>query len=147
MSQFKDTDEFKEDRLKTVESTSHQPQSSIDIITKLVPEKHHESQVVPVISDILEQTKDIHQAIANLHEDVLRIQTDLHSGKINDYPQLSPQDRAILQLAAESLIQAIRSAQKDEKSMIPSMCSIDCIIQYRTNSSFRTRSKATNTRV
>ena len=101
-----------------------QPQSSMDLITGLIQTRRpisSTSQVSseipkvedPTVADILEQTKGIRQAIANLHEDVLQIRADQEA-------HLSNEEKEVLKLAAAHLIQTINTAKIDDKMTVPS---------------------------
>jgi hypothetical protein len=66
------------------------------------------------IADVIEQTKSIRQAIETLHDDILQLKTN--STRSN----LSIEEKTILKLATEKLIQAIISTRIDKQSNISS---------------------------
>lgn len=130
-----------------------QPRSSMDIITEFAERHRYESSTSklssqmpqvddPTISDVLEQTKDIRKAIANLHDDVVRIRADLDEQKRDCGTQLSPEETAILKFAAENLIEAIRSSKMDGIPSRSSLKSSDSHLLLHSMFLFRTVSKS-----
>ena len=101
-----------------------QPQSSMDLITGLIQNRRPISSTSqlssempkvedPTVADILEQTKGIRQAIANLHDDVLQLRVDQET-------HLSNEEKEVLKLAAGHLIQTIHTSKIDDKTTVPS---------------------------
>ena len=67
------------------------------------------------IVDMVEQTKGIRHAIDTLRDDVLRLNGSRQDDATDDVSRLSREERAVLRLAAENLIQAIMATRDERK--------------------------------
>ena len=64
---------------------------------------------------MVEQTKGIRHAIDTLRDDVLRLNGSRQDDATDDVSRLSREERAVLRLAAENLIQAIMATRDERK--------------------------------
>lgn len=66
------------------------------------------------MSESVERNREIRQAIARLHTDALRPDASFNRDTTDPLAHLSIEDRAVLQLATENLVQAIVSTRADQ---------------------------------
>lgn len=95
------------------------------------------------MADVIEQTKSIRQAIINIQNDVSRIRANLVEDKSSQDFHLSDEDVKALKLAAEHVIQTMKTSNIDEKMILSSKFSDESRISssHHTNFSFLEQQK------
>ena len=90
----------------------HHPHSQMRASSSVEMQRGIDKQV---IVDMVEQTKGIRHAIDTLRDDVLRLNGSRQDDAMDDVSRLSREERAVLRLAAENLIQAIMATRDERK--------------------------------
>ncbi|CAF5043955.1 unnamed protein product, partial [Rotaria magnacalcarata] len=102
---------------KQIETRSKNPimiksQIFIDISqTSLVPDTRKMKKETEMLTDVIEQTKGIRQIIETLRKEILQLKNNSNKKINNDNTNLSIEEKSILKLATENLIQVILSTR------------------------------------
>ncbi|CAF3959348.1 unnamed protein product [Rotaria magnacalcarata] len=102
---------------KQIETRSKNPimiksQIFIDISqTSLVPDTRKMKNETEMLTDVIEQTKGIRQIIETLRKEILQLKNNSNKKINNDNTNLSIEEKSILKLATENLIQVILSTR------------------------------------
>ncbi|CAF4716520.1 unnamed protein product [Rotaria sp. Silwood1] len=89
--------------------------------TSIVSNKFSRDEIqdeTKILTDIIEQTKGIRQMIEILHENILQLKQNSNTQTIDQISNLSIEEKKILKLATENLIQTIISTRMNKNTTI-----------------------------